>query len=112
MKKIGKFNAQSHQCIVHAEIETVGYPIYPESEDIYYRFKKEKRVDPDDITKEKEIFLKENEMDFIDDFTATYLDITGTDSNETDDVPQIEDEEICYFSLGVDDHLDIDQNMN
>ena len=112
MKKNGKFNAQSHQRIVHEEIEAVGYPIYPESEDIYNRFKKEKRVDPDDITKEKEIVLKENEMDFIDDFTATYLDITGTDSYETDDVHGMEDEDNRYFILGSNDHLDLEENMN
>lgn len=112
MKKNGKFNAQSHQRIVHEKIEAVGYPIYPESEDIYNKFKKEKRVDPDDITKEKEIVLKENEMDFIDDFTATYLDITGTDSNETDEVHGMEDEENRYFILGGNDHLDLEENMN
>jgi len=29
------------------------YPLYPESEDIYNRFKKEKNVDPEDISKLK-----------------------------------------------------------
>ena len=51
-------------------------------------------------------------MDFIDDFTATYLDITGTDSNETDDVLWTEDEANRYFILGGDDHLDLEENMN
>ncbi len=31
------------------------YPLYPESEDIYNRFKKEKDMDPEDISKVKKL---------------------------------------------------------
>ena len=90
-----------------------GYPVYPESEDIYNRFKKEKRIDPEDITKSKELVIvrKENEEDFSEDVSAIDLDIPEFESDEIEEVAGLEDEENSYFSLGGDDHIDLEENL-
>ena len=38
-----------------------GYPVYPASEDIYSKYKEEKEIDPEDISKIKD--LNENDKD-------------------------------------------------
>jgi len=90
-----------------------GYPVYPESEDIYNRFKKEKRIDPEDITKSKELVIvrKENEEDFSEDVPVKELDIPEFESDEIEEVAGLEDEENSYFSLGGDDHNDLEENL-
>jgi hypothetical protein len=90
-----------------------GYPVYPESEDIYNRFKKEKRIDPEDITKSKELVIvrKDNEEDFSEDVSAIDLDIPEFESDEIEEVAGLEDEENSYFSLGGDDHIDLEENL-
>ena len=114
MKKNVVNSNQSLQKDVNEEIiKTEGYPVYPENEDIYYRFKKEKSIDPDHITKRKEpeILGKENEKDFNDDVTGSDLDIPGTKFEEIEDVIGLEDEENNYFSLGGDDHIDLEEDL-
>jgi hypothetical protein len=93
--------------------QSEGYPVYPESEDIYNRFKKEKRIDPEDITKSKELVIvrKENEEDFSEDVSAIDLDIPEFESDEIEEVAGLEDEENSYFSLGGDDHIDLEENL-
>ena len=90
-----------------------GYPVYPESEDIYNRFKKEKRIDPEDITKSKELVIvrKDSDEDFSEDVSAKELDVPEFESDEIDEVAGLEDEENSYFSLGGDDHIDLEENL-
>lgn len=101
------------QIVTEDGSELEGYPLYPEDEDIYNKFRKEKSIDPDNITKlkEKEIIGKVNEKDFEDDVTGSDLDIPGTDLEDSEDVVVIEDEENSYFSLGGDDHMDLEENL-
>jgi hypothetical protein len=107
-----KIKVQSYNRNVNQEAEPEGYPIYPESEDIYTKFKKEKSIDPEDISKVKvrEILGKENEKDFEEDVSGSDLDIQGTDLIENDVDTVLEDEENSYFSLGGDDHNDLEEN--
>lgn len=92
--------------------ESEGYPLYPESEDIYIQFKKEKDIDPEDVSKikEKEIVRKLNEKDFNDDVTGSDLDIPGTELEGSEDTVVNEDEENNYYSPGVYDHMDYEDN--
>lgn len=92
-----------------------GYPKYPESDDIYNKFDKEFDIDPEDISKKKNSIQIDNtselnEKDFEKDQTAEDLDIPGTELD--DDLENIgsEDEENNYYSLGGDDHNDLDEN--
>ena len=69
-------------------------------------------LDPEDITKtkEKEIVRKGNEKDFNDDVTGSDLDIPGSEFDEDEELIGIEDEENNYYSLGGDDHIDLEEN--
>jgi len=93
-----------------------GYPIYPESEDIYNNYMEEKDINPEDIFKKKESNEKfksgrgpENVLD--DEFPGSDLDIPGSEMD--DDMENIgsEDEENNYYSLGGDDHENLEEDQ-
>ena len=86
--------------------EPEGYPFYPENEDIYTKFKKEKRVDPEDITliKDTKIVGIRKEDVFNDDSTGSVLDIT--ESEDVSEYIKIDESEIFYTDLGGDDSHD------
>lgn len=88
------------------------YPVYPPEEDIYYKDKKEE-LNPEDPSKMKgphEKPGKLNEKDFEEDVTGRDLDVPGSESDEEQVHPKNEDEENEYFSLGGDDHDDLDED--
>lgn len=91
-----------------------GYPTYPESEDIYRKSKEEKEIDPDDISKlkEKEEVGKKNVKDFEDDLSGEDLDVPGSELD--DDLEEIgsEDEENNYYSIGGDEHENLEENLD
>src|SRR5436190_14261130 len=92
-----------------------GYPVYPEEEDIYNQFKKEKDVDPEDVTKKKDpvergTFGKNNEKGLEDDLIGADLDIPGAElDDDLEDLGE-EDEENNYYSLGGDNHEDLEED--
>jgi hypothetical protein len=92
---------------------TPGYPLYPASEDIYYKFKEERNIDPENIsrnkkTKEKKKAGKNNEKDFEEDKSGSDLDVPGSELDDENEYIGSEDEENNYYSLGGDDHDDLD----
>ena len=98
-----------------AKDDTEGYPLYPASEDVYNMDKKEKKIDPEDITKSKEPTAKNragknNEKDFAEDETGEDLDIPGSELDEKEENAGSEDEENNYYSLGGDDHENLDED--
>jgi hypothetical protein len=90
------------------------YFIYPENEDIYIRLK-ESDLDPDDISKVKKMML-ENEIaedidgEFYNDETGSDLDVPGSELDDDEETYGNEDEENNYYSLGGDDHNDLDED--
>ena len=96
---------------------TDGYPVYPVSEDIYNKDKEEEDIDPEDITKLKtpddmDDEEQGNEKDFDEDKSGDDLDVPGVELD--DDMEDIgsEDEENNYYSLGGDDHNDLDEDRD
>lgn len=91
-----------------------GYPVYPASEDIYKKYLEEKDINPEDISKAKEPndnSSKNNEKDFDEDASGSDLDVPGSDlDNSREDIGS-QDEENAYYSLGGDDHNDLDENI-
>jgi hypothetical protein len=92
-----------------------GYPEYPASEDIYSKYQKEKEINPEDITKSKDIIKKDkvgsnNEKDFNDDVSGSDLDIPGSELDDQQEIIGSEDEENNYYSLGGDDHIDLEED--
>ena len=92
-----------------------GYPIYPAKEDIYNKYHEEKDIDPEDITKfkesnEKDKGLTSNKKDFNDDVSGSDLDIPGSELDDMQEIIGSEDEENNYYSLGGDDHNDLEED--
>jgi hypothetical protein len=90
-----------------------GYPLYPASEDIYNKYHEEKDINPEDISKTKVSDTKAgtlNEKDFNDDVSGSDLDIPGAELDDEQENIGSEDEENNYYSLGGDDHNDLEEN--
>jgi hypothetical protein len=90
-----------------------GYPHYPDSEDIYSQQKEEKDIDPEDITKKKAPNEKEggrNEKSFKNHMSGDDLDIPGGDLDDQEEQAGNEDEENNFYSLGGDNHNDLDED--
>jgi hypothetical protein len=89
-----------------------GYPEYPEKDDIYSNAE-EVRLDTP-AGEEKVLntpHAKWNEKDFKDEKTGDDLDVPGSEVEELgEEIPGKEDEENEYFSLGGDDHDDLDED--
>jgi hypothetical protein len=91
-----------------------GYPLYPASEDIYSQSTPEDNVDPEDITKEKASDEQNEEgelntKDYTDTVNGDDLDVPGSELD--DDLEEIgsEDEENNYYSIGGDNHNDLEE---
>jgi hypothetical protein len=95
------------------KIKLSGYPIYPASEDIYSKFKEEKDINPEDISKTKESNDHNktfNRNDFNDDLSGSDLDIPGAELDDNQGNMGSEDEENNYYSLGGDDHNGLEED--
>ena len=93
------------------------YPFYPESEDIYHRYKEEKELDPEDISKAKksspgDAVLSDIDMEFNEALVGSDLDIPGSELDDEQEMIGNEDEENNYYSLGGDDHNDLDEDKD
>jgi hypothetical protein len=92
-----------------------GYPLYPAAQDIFVKGKEEKNLNPEDTTKTKESgddekAGKNNEKDFAEDASGSDLDVPGPELDEEQERIGNEDEENDYYSLGGDDHNDLDED--
>ncbi|RPI05896.1 MAG: hypothetical protein EHM64_05025 [Ignavibacteriae bacterium] len=92
-----------------------GYPLYPAREDIFNNSKEEENINPEDISKTKELNEnvkagKNNEKDFAEDKSGSDLDVPGSELDDAQEKIGSEDEENNYYSLGGDDHNDLDEN--
>lgn len=92
---------------------TPGYPVYPSKDDIYSRDEEASDVNPEDIRARKsqnEAPGSPNELNFEDDMTGEDLDVPGNEDDEGSAGAGNEDEENNYYSLGGDDHEDLDED--
>lgn len=89
--------------------------LYPPSEDIYSKFRKEIEIDPEDISKSKapvEInnIRELNQKDFDEDVSGGDLDIPGSELDDDWENSGGEDEENNHYSIGGDNHSNLDEN--
>jgi hypothetical protein len=78
---------------------------YPPAEDIYSRGKVEENIDPEDISR-----LKENQKDPGDEGKESELDVPGAELDDDMEKIGAEDEENNEYSIGGDNHSDLDEN--
>ena len=93
-----------------------GYPAYPSSEDIYSNYLEEKDINPEDISKTKEFVKKHSGRtshgnEFFDDVPGSDLDIPGSELDDNMEFIGSEDEENNYYSLGDDEHEDLEEDQ-
>ncbi|MEI6312650.1 MAG: hypothetical protein WCP57_10355 [Bacteroidota bacterium] len=94
-------------------LDKEGYPLYPASEDIYTVSKNETDLDPENIEILKSINNEDsllNELDFKDDMSGDDLDIPGGELDDLEEQLGREDEENNYYSLGGDNHNDLEED--
>jgi hypothetical protein len=93
--------------------ELPGYPAYPASEDIFNKYQEEKDLNPEDISKTKELNEKTGKNrvnDLSEDASGSDLDVPGSELDDAMEDIGSEDEENNYYSIGGDDHSDLDEN--
>ena len=110
MKNQEKFPKSSNE-----QLEKDGYPKYPESEVIYNKFNKEFDIDPENIAKNKEIINIEknptwNQKNFSQDHSGGDLDIPGSELDDDQEDIGTEDEENNGYSIGGDNHNDLEED--
>ncbi len=90
-----------------------GYPLYPANEDIFKKSKEEMSVNPEDTSKSKipnEKAGASNEKDFEHDKSGSDLDVPGSELDDEEENSGSEDEENNLYSLGGDDHNDLEED--
>ena len=110
MEKSDKYPKASNE-----QLEKDGYPQYPENEDIYNKFNKEFDIDPENISKNKEIIKIEknptwNEKNFNQDKSGNDLDIPGSELDDEQENIGSEDEENNGYSIGSDNHNNLEED--
>ena len=96
-------------------IDLPGYPMYPASEDVYSKDKEETDINPEDISQTKEPNEEEEPGDgtnkvFYDNVSGSDLDVPGNEADEKQENAGSEDEENNFYSLGGDDHNDLEED--
>ncbi|MFA6359152.1 MAG: hypothetical protein WCX14_00385 [Dysgonamonadaceae bacterium] len=96
------------------EKDLLGYPLYPDSEDIYKKAKEETDLNPEDTSKTKASnstnALRRKELDTDTELSGEDLDIPGSELDDAEETIGNEDEENNYYSLGGDDHDDLEED--
>lgn len=95
-----------------SEKEFPGYPKYAPSEDIYNQFKEEQDIDPENVGRTKvpnEFPDTMNEKDFKEDLVGDDLDVPGSELDDLAEDVGNEDEENNYYSIGGDNHNDLEE---
>jgi hypothetical protein len=97
------------------ETNLPGYPLYPAGEDIYNKLDEETEIDPEDIsqlksTNEKDEPREGTDKNFYDKEAGSDLDVPGNEADEKENNAGSEDEENNFYSLGGDDHNDLEED--
>jgi hypothetical protein len=116
MKKQNNTNLPDRQEENEEKDNLQGYPLYLQSEDIYSKYKKGKEIINEDISmnkgsNEKRSAGTNNEKDFNDDLSGSDLDIPGSELDDELESIGSEDEENNYYSLGGDNHNNLDEDI-
>lgn len=90
-------------------------PVTPPSEDIYNQQQQQQDIDPEDtsaIKEPNEATGMPNEKDFNEDVSGDDLDIPGGELDDAEEAIGSEDEENNYYSVGGDNHNNLDEDRD
>lgn len=113
MNKYAKTHIESELQHPHKTKEYADLQIYPPSEDIYQQLKQETEINPENISKKKvtnEDSGTWNTKDFQNDKSGADLDVPGSELDDKQENLGSEDEENNYYSLGGDNHNDLEED--
>ena len=82
-----------------------GYPVYAATEDIYIQSKEEQEIDPEQLYETKVTNTK------IRKFTTDDLDVPGSELDDKEEAIGNEDEENNFYSLGGDNHNNLEEDF-
>ena len=113
MKKKNSKTSWSEQQTEKNKVDSLpGYPLYPDDEDIYENFREEADLDPENTSETKTSnsnnALRRKELDGV--FSEEDLDVPGSELDDDQEAIGSEDEENNYYSLGGDDHDDLEED--
>lgn len=111
INKIKNTNFEGKKPEKQADINDIGYPPYPPSEDIYNQFTEEMEIDPENVLELK----PRNEDDSVkprneEDLVSDDLDVPNAESDDAEEAVGSEDEENNYYSIGGDNHDNLEEN--
>lgn len=88
--------------------------LYKPEDDIYNKSIKAENINPDDFSEKSsnETEGAMNEKDFDEDMSGNDLDIPGTELDDKNEEIGEEDEENNYYSLGGDNHEDLEESKD
>lgn len=113
-KDSNKLNPSESHIDRKKEENPPGYPLYPESEDIYKKFQEETDINPEDTSQTKPSnssnVIRKKKLD--NKFSIDDLDVPGSELDDTQEAIGNEDEENNYYSLGGEDHDDLDEDKD
>ncbi|MDI9363902.1 MAG: hypothetical protein QM541_03050 [Flavobacterium sp.] len=97
-----------------AKIALPNNSLYPVEDDIYNQSRLQKNINPEDVSTHKSSIPKHlrhnNAYNFGDEMSGDDLDIPGAELDDLDEAIGSEDEENNYYSLGGDNHNDLEEN--
>ncbi len=93
-----------------------GYPLYPVEDDIYNKFHEETDIDPEELSgkigpNESDDLPRESLDAPLGGLSDGELDIPGSELDDNMENIGSEDEENNYYSLGGENHLDLEENQ-
>lgn len=94
-------------------LKSSDYPLYPPSDDIYNQDREERGINPGDLSKNKapnQALGSWNEKSFRADMSGDDLDVPGSELDDQQESVGSEDEENNYYSLGGDNHNDLEED--
>ncbi len=125
MQKTAFLNHPTPEASEKSQPELPGYPIYPPSEDVYSRLQKVDETSIEEGTEielplEKNLPERRNSPDFTDDTAEgsefdsdeEQLDVPGSELDDAQEQIGSEDEENNYYSLGGDNHEDLEEDRS
>jgi hypothetical protein len=116
-EKAEKRNLSDKQTGNEDEDNLHGYPSYPEGEDIYIKYQERKDVNPEGLSNvrglnENDKSLASKEINSESNATGSDLDIPGSELDDAQENVGSEDEENNYYSIGGDDHDNLDEDKD
>lgn len=98
-----------------SNISSDGYPFYEPADDLYNKSREAQDVNPEDVSVNKQANEtgkpgQANEKNFDEQEDGSDLDVPGAELDDEQEAVGNEDEENNYYSLGGDDHNDLDED--